>query len=366
VDDEREILLLLEQILTGEGFQVLTASDGQEGLEIYLRERPPLVVSDAMLPRLHGFELCRRIKEESRQAAKIMILTAVYKKYKYKGKVQEEYGVDEYLDKPFQITEFLQTFYRMAETMSPERLEAPLEGRLTVGEPSETLSFILASAEDRDLASKVTAYCERHKYRHLRIEDPRKLIDTLRHQGPDILLLGESLPGLDTGLAAYIIRDLLEARWTTTVLVTRDRSRMEKHMDGVDHKVAAPIDNSVLDNIVSLHLSARGPEDQRRQQTRSLEDRRVDALLRSKVDRILKSHNQLEEYYSTRVRETEAEIQRQRTAREEEAGRMRDEFNEETGRLRQELEERSALISELEKEIRHLRDLLSQGGDVGE
>ena len=104
VDDEREILLLLEQILAGEGFEVLTASDGQEGLAVYMKERPPLVVTDAMMPKLHGFELCRRIKEESDNTAKVMILTAVYKKYKYKGQVQEEYHVDEYLDKPFQIT----------------------------------------------------------------------------------------------------------------------------------------------------------------------------------------------------------------------------------------------------------------------
>ncbi|TNF45209.1 response regulator, partial [bacterium] len=114
IDDEKEILLLLEQILKAEGFRVLLARDGQEGYEIFKKEKPPLVISDAMLPKLHGFELCRRIKEESDQAAKVMILTAVYKKYKYKGKVEKEFNVDEYMDKPFQITDFLDTFHRMA------------------------------------------------------------------------------------------------------------------------------------------------------------------------------------------------------------------------------------------------------------
>jgi DNA-binding response OmpR family regulator len=312
VDDEKEILLLLEQILTGEGFQVYVASDGETGLEVYLRERPPLVVSDAMLPKLHGFELCRRIKEESSNAVKVMILTAVYKKYKYKGKVQEEYNVDEYLDKPFQITEFLQSIYKMAEGIS----ESAQEIIASVPEPadrvSDELTFMLAAGDDRDTASKVTAYCERNGFTLLRAGKPMDYVDMLEQEVPDILFIAEPFPGLDADLAAYIVRGIFNNQWTTVVMITKDRSRMESPLEEFDHRIIAPVDNPVLDNIVNLHRSSHGPSENRRERAGKPDERRIEAVVRSKVERILKSHSQLEEYYSTKVRELEEEVQRLR------------------------------------------------------
>lgn len=309
VEDEHEILLLLEQILSGEGFKVFTAGDGEKGLEIYMHERPPLVVSDAMLPKLHGFELCRRIKEESENTAKVMILTAVYKKYKYKGKVQEEYNVDEYLDKPFQITEFLQAVYKMAENI-PETMEdvsrwAPqLEQDI-----SGDLTLMLASSEDMDIVSKMTAYCERNRFSLLKARGAKEYLDMLEKEVPDILLISDPFPGLDLDIAAYLVRHILDNHWTTLVMVTRDRSRMEGPADTFNHRIIAPLDNSVLDNVINLHRSSHGPDNHRGERTGSLDERRLESVVRSKVERILKSHNQLEEYYSTRIRELEEEIE---------------------------------------------------------
>ncbi len=307
VDDEREILLLLEQILSGEGFHVFTARDGQEGLSVYMKERPPLVVTDAMMPKIHGFELCRRIKEESDNTARVMILTAVYKKYKYKGKVQEEYNVDEYLDKPFQITEFLQVFHRMAEGAreAPRYLPTTVPELEQVEEGPRPLQILLAAGNDMELIGRLESYSERKGLRLQVANDSTQLVEKLAAESPDILLLNEALPGIEPQVAAQFLKVFTDLESTTVVLVTRDKSRLEGPTGYFDHRVYAPLDNTVLDGIANLHRSSRRYE---KVKGRRVDEKRVEAIVRSKVDRILKSHNQLEEYYSTRVRELEEEV----------------------------------------------------------
>jgi len=324
IDDEPEIVLLLEQILDSEGFTVFTARDGQEGLDTYLKERPPLVVSDAMLPKLHGFELCARIKEESDYTAKVMILTAVYKKYKYKGKVQAEYHVDEYLDKPFQITEFLQVFRRMAEgaveyreeageeTASQNDLAAPGSG---VEGSAESLTILLGTGADVELAARVTAFSERNLFKPVVTHDSASFFDHLKVDDPDIVFISDDMTGIDPFVASHIIRSCMVMDHTTLVLVARDRSRLDEAQHEFDHRIAAPVDRKVLDTIVNLHRSARIKAQVEPVEPEELDEDRVDSLVRSKVARILKSHNQLEEYYSAKVRELEEEIRQLKESR---------------------------------------------------
>ena len=62
VDDERPLLTLLSEYLASKGFQVLTARDGQAGLEVARSARPDLIVLDVMLPRLDGYAVARALK----------------------------------------------------------------------------------------------------------------------------------------------------------------------------------------------------------------------------------------------------------------------------------------------------------------
>ncbi len=323
VDDEREILLLLEQILTGEGFHVLTAMDGQEGLSVYMEERPPLVVTDAMMPKLHGFELCRRIKEESDNTAKVLILTAVYKKFKYTGKVQEEFNVDEYLDKPFQITEFLQVFNRMAENAreAPKYLPSSVP-EIEVEIPGNLSMLLISESSESyaDLTEKVAKFSKQHDIRLQIAASPEQLVESLDREVPDIILVTDSLPGLESSVAARLLRGLIDLRATTMVLITKDKSKLEGVVEDFDHRVFVPIDKSVLDNILQSHRSSPRVATGRKKQALSYDEKRIDAIVRSKVGRILKSHRQLEEYYSTRVRELE-----------EEAGHLREQLEKRKG-----------------------------------
>jgi len=100
IDDEPKIRELLRALLEGEGYEVVEAADGLEGFRMVERERPALVLTDLLLPRLSGFKLCRRIKETPELAGvPVVLLTGVYRKERYKTEGLQ-YGADAYLTKP--------------------------------------------------------------------------------------------------------------------------------------------------------------------------------------------------------------------------------------------------------------------------
>jgi DNA-binding response OmpR family regulator len=102
-DDEPKIIKFLDGFLQREGFQVFTASNGQEVLAVVDRINPDLIILDVMMPKLDGFEVCRRIREESN--VPIIFLTA---KNEELDKIMGlTLGSDDYLTKPFNSAELL-------------------------------------------------------------------------------------------------------------------------------------------------------------------------------------------------------------------------------------------------------------------
>lgn len=103
VEDEPVVVEVVERYLLREGYSVLTAGDGEAGLQRFTESRPHLVVLDLMLPKLGGMEVCRRIREQSRTP--IIMLTA-------RGDEMDriagfETGADDYLAKPFSPRELV-------------------------------------------------------------------------------------------------------------------------------------------------------------------------------------------------------------------------------------------------------------------
>ncbi len=101
VDDEPLILKGLRYTLEQEGYEILTAADGEEALQVFFSEPVDLVLLDVMLPKMDGIQVCQRIRETSN--VPILMLTA-------KGEDMDkilglEYGADDYMTKPFNILE---------------------------------------------------------------------------------------------------------------------------------------------------------------------------------------------------------------------------------------------------------------------
>jgi DNA-binding response OmpR family regulator len=102
VDDEQSVQKLLSYPLRKEGYEVVPALDGQQALD-RVRDQPfDLVVLDVMLPKMDGFEVCRRIR--ARTAVPIIMLTA--KAEEFDKVLGLELGADDYITKPFSMREF--------------------------------------------------------------------------------------------------------------------------------------------------------------------------------------------------------------------------------------------------------------------
>ena len=104
VDDELDTLLPLKRALEMEDFSVIEAQDGAEALEKVRSEIPDLVLLDLMLPKINGFEVCQRLKQdEATSSIPIIMLTA---KGETSDKIEGiEIGADDYVTKPFNLDE---------------------------------------------------------------------------------------------------------------------------------------------------------------------------------------------------------------------------------------------------------------------
>ncbi len=108
VDDEPEIRLLVQRALEKHGYAVETAADGAEGIEKCEALLPDLVLLDAMLPKVHGFEACRRIKSSPRtRGVPVMMMTAVYRGWRFAEDARDAYGAEDYVEKPFRLDDLL-------------------------------------------------------------------------------------------------------------------------------------------------------------------------------------------------------------------------------------------------------------------
>jgi two-component system, OmpR family, alkaline phosphatase synthesis response regulator PhoP len=106
VDDENNIRRLIEVNLMRAGYRVTTACDGEEALECIRLERPDIVVSDVMMPKLDGFELLRRLQGDP-ETANIPVLMLTAKAQDQDIFAGWQLGASSYLTKPFNPAELL-------------------------------------------------------------------------------------------------------------------------------------------------------------------------------------------------------------------------------------------------------------------
>ena len=100
VDDEPNIVLSVEFLMQREGHEVVTASDGQEAIDLLDEVRPDLMILDVMMPRKNGFEVCEEVRAESEYSRMpILMLTAKGREAEMKKGIS--LGADAYITKPF-------------------------------------------------------------------------------------------------------------------------------------------------------------------------------------------------------------------------------------------------------------------------
>lgn len=131
IEDEEDLTHLLTFRFQQEGYEVLSAANGVEGLRILQQEHPHLVVLDVMMPRMNGWETCKRIREYS--DVPIIMLTALGQETdKVRGL---ELGADDFVTKPFSMAEFVarvRAALRRGRQPLAENVTVQIDERLTV------------------------------------------------------------------------------------------------------------------------------------------------------------------------------------------------------------------------------------------
>ncbi|MHB8837138.1 MAG: response regulator transcription factor [Candidatus Methylomirabilia bacterium] len=129
VEDEEDILELISYNLNREGYRVSTATTGEEGLRLAMRDKPDLIVLDLMLPGIDGIEVCRRLKADP-QIRYIPVVMVTAKGEEADVVTGLELGADDYLTKPFSpkvLVARLRAVIRRREQESVKDAKEPIQ-----------------------------------------------------------------------------------------------------------------------------------------------------------------------------------------------------------------------------------------------
>lgn len=104
VDDDAGIRTLLAKALEHDGLTVFQAKNGEEAVTFLRGMRPSVVLLDAMLPVVHGFEICASLKRSQLHSIPVIMISAVYRGWEQAREIQEVHGADYFVEKPFELT----------------------------------------------------------------------------------------------------------------------------------------------------------------------------------------------------------------------------------------------------------------------
>jgi DNA-binding response OmpR family regulator len=144
VDDEPEIRTLLRRVFEDRNYRVLETDRGQVAMQMLKETLPDAIILDAMLPEVHGFDIARRMKGTERFGhIPIIMVSAVYRGWRYAEDLKTSYGVDDYIEKPFRVQDVVYA------------VEKAIERRKQASGPS---SDSISGEAERLLASGIEAY----------------------------------------------------------------------------------------------------------------------------------------------------------------------------------------------------------------
>ena len=148
IDPDFDYLQLISQFLGADGFHVVTATDGEEGLRKAMIESPDLILIEPMLSKLHGFTLCNIVTKEFKKKIPVIILTNHYQDARFKKEAIQIYGAAAYLKRPVMKKELRSTIFDVLGKKSMDGGEAAPEIPPENQQESETAEPVEVVAEE--------------------------------------------------------------------------------------------------------------------------------------------------------------------------------------------------------------------------
>ncbi len=139
VDDDPDIRKLLRRVFEERGYRVIEADRGETALRLVKEHTPDVMILDAMLPEVHGFDIARRIKGTKRYGhIPIVMVSAVYRGWRIAEDLKASYGVDAYIEKPFRVLDVVAAVEAALQkpadrAAEPARISADAERLLAAG-----------------------------------------------------------------------------------------------------------------------------------------------------------------------------------------------------------------------------------------
>ena len=115
---------LFRAILEDNGFEVSEARDGSSAMQALLEQQPDAILMEAMLPRVHGFEVCEDMKKTGPgRRIPVILMTTVYKGRKYRNEAIHTHGADEYVELPVDDAKLVALIRRSLENANGSRVQ---------------------------------------------------------------------------------------------------------------------------------------------------------------------------------------------------------------------------------------------------
>jgi len=113
VDYDSQSLEAMVKLLTTRKVQIIKAADGQVGYDKFKAEKPDLVILEAILPKIHGFDLTNKIAQESGGRVPVIIVTGLYRGPQYKHEALSSFGAADYFEKPVDPEKFVASVFQL-------------------------------------------------------------------------------------------------------------------------------------------------------------------------------------------------------------------------------------------------------------
>ena len=113
VDYDSQSLETMSKLLKSQKLRIIQAVDGQEAYDKFKSEKPDLVILEAILPKIHGFDLTKKISLESEGRVPVIIVTGLYRGPQYKHEALSSFGAADYFEKPVDTDKFISSVMQL-------------------------------------------------------------------------------------------------------------------------------------------------------------------------------------------------------------------------------------------------------------
>jgi DNA-binding response OmpR family regulator len=203
IDDDPSMLTLMSTLLRVDGFEVSTAINGEKGIALARDLVPDVILLDVMMPRIDGFEVCRRLRAlaETRHACIILVTARATSADRVEGL---RAGADDFITKPFDPEELLE---RVRSVLERRRETATAEiDQVDAG--SEELTLLVVD-DNRMIREILTTYCEAKGFTVFEAKNGVDAYHSAKKHRPRFVVLDFRMPELDGRYAAELLREVV-------------------------------------------------------------------------------------------------------------------------------------------------------------